>query len=119
MQHLLLIMVGGACGTGLRVLMVEALMLSTLWGILAVNTLGSLLAGVVFAAEPRWIPPHLMPLLITGFLGGFTTFSAFSMDSVLLLRAGAYGQALLYMLLSVALGLGGFALGFFATRAVS
>jgi CrcB protein len=62
------------------------------WAILGVNALGSLLAGVVFALahERQWLTVPQQHLLSVGFLGAFTTYSAFSVDCVRLLQAGQW-----------------------------
>jgi CrcB protein len=85
-------------------------------GTLAVNVTGSLLMGLLAAlllARPEMA--RLQPLLMTGILGGFTTFSAFSLDTLALVQRGETGKALAYVIASVALSLlgvlGGYALG--------
>lgn len=62
------------------------------WVILGVNVAGSLLAGIVFALahERQWLSPAAQHLLSVGFLGGFTTYSAFSVDCMRLLQAGEW-----------------------------
>lgn len=78
---------------------------------LAVNILGSFLMGL---AAPR--AGQLGPLLMTGLLGGFTTFSAFSLDAVTLWTRGQHGAAAAYVAASVALSLGALALGLTLAR---
>lgn len=76
------------------------------YGTLGVNVLGSLLMGLLVGAVARYLPdgkPELHALLAVGFLGSFTTFSAFSLDAMLLLERGAHGPLLAYVLLSVIL----------------
>ena len=68
------------------------------WGTLAVNVLGGLLIGVSAAILER---EAMRLLLITGVLGGFTTFSAYSLQSLQLLQGGRFGLALGYALGSV------------------
>jgi len=76
------------------------------FGTLGVNILGCFLIGIVVAVLSRGtLAPEWRPFLVTGILGGFTTFSSFSMESVYLLQAEQYGQAILYILGSVVLGL--------------
>lgn len=79
-------------------------------GTFAVNALGSLLIGFLLqtlsSSTAGW-------LLVTGFCGGFTTFSTFSADTVRLLRAGDYGPAAGYVLLSVGVCLAFTILGMF------
>jgi CrcB protein len=84
------------------------------WGTLAVNVVGGFAIGVLAEVLSRGAPPILRPLLITGFLGGFTTFSAFALEAVSLARP----LALLYVAASVALTLGACALGIWMARAM-
>ena len=109
---ILLVAAGGALGSVLRyavsVLMVASLGAGFPWGTLAVNVLGSAAIGALagLGVEGGW-----RLLLVTGLLGGFTTFSAFSLETALLWER-AWWLALVYVLASVALGLAGFALGY-------
>lgn len=82
-------------------------------GTLAVNVVGSLLMGLIagYFAFRGDAPQGWRLFMTTGILGGFTTFSAFSLDAALLYERGALGQAALYVLGSVALSLIGIALG--------
>jgi CrcB protein len=75
------------------------------WPTLLVNVLGSLLIGILIGAfsEASWFTSVGRPLLVTGLLGGFTTFSAFSLEAVQLAQAGHAIVALGYVLASVAL----------------
>ena len=98
---------GGAIGAVLRYL--TGLALAFPFGTLAVNILGSFLIGVLWVAladRGQWAP-----LLITGILGGFTTFSAFSLDTLRLVEAGRAPMAALYVLASVGLSLAACAAG--------
>jgi CrcB protein len=82
------------------------------WGTLAINWLGCLAIGVVaatMAALPH--PPLLRLFLVTGLLGGFTTFSAFGLETFELLADGEGGRAFLYVAGSVVGGLAAVALG--------
>jgi CrcB protein len=87
-------------------------------GTLSVNVIGSLLMGLIagyFALKGEASQAWRL-FLTTGILGGFTTFSAFSLDAALLYERGALGQALGYVLASVVLSLAGIALGLAAIR---
>ncbi|PVY41821.1 fluoride efflux transporter CrcB [Pontibacter virosus] len=76
------------------------------FGTLAVNVIGCFLMGLVFALIAKHdMAASWRPFLATGILGGFTTFSAFSLESVYMLQTEQYGQAVLYILASVLLGL--------------
>ena len=114
-QTLPLIALGGAIGSVLRYLMVAAI--GAPWGTAAVNVLGSFAIGVLFVlldARTGW-----QLFLITGLLGGFTTFSAFSLDTLKLFEAGQPLQAALYVLGSVALSLIAVALGVALARGIA
>lgn len=90
------------------------------WGTLTVNVLGSFTAGVLveFMALVWHGTPELQALLIVGFLGGFTTFSAFSVETILMMERGDIGAAVIYALVTVALSVGAMAAGLHATRGV-
>lgn len=91
------------------------------WGTLAINVAGSFLMGVFaawFALRAGW-PQHLRLFLTTGLLGGFTTFSAFSLDSALMWEKGAFGPLALYVGGSVALSIAGLFAGMAAVRLLS
>ena len=76
------------------------------YGTLTVNIAGCLLIGIVYGLTERSGLSHEWRLfLATGILGGFTTFSAFSYESISLMRDGHTGTALLYIGCSVVLGL--------------
>ncbi len=87
------------------------------WATVAINVLGSFLLGVLVVAP--WASAQSRTALGVGFLGGFTTFSTFSVQAFLDLQAGRPGRAVIYVLASVALGLGAAALGYYLGRAVS
>lgn len=117
----LLVALGGALGAALRFLFGAAMLRLTgpqefPLPILTVNALGSLLMGlfVVFAAQKGMAQAG--PFVMTGLLGGFTTFSAFSLETVTLMERGAFGAAALYVLLSVVLSVGGLMLGLWIAR---
>jgi CrcB protein len=87
------------------------------WGTLTINVVGSVLMGVVtgwFAL--RGGPPQARLFLATGVLGGFTTFSTFSLEAVTLIERGDWGAALAYVLVSVLAGIAGLALALVAMR---
>ena len=103
MTHLLLVALGGAVGSVLRYL-TGLLTLRVFgpgfpWRTLAVNIFGSLLIGIAAEVIGRKISAsqEMRLLLITGFLGGFTTFSAFSLDIAFLFERGALASAGLYL----------------------
>ncbi|MGR3364619.1 MAG: fluoride efflux transporter CrcB [Maritimibacter harenae] len=87
-------------------------------GTVIVNVLGSLLMGVLFVVLARKGGNAYAPFLMTGVLGGFTTFSAFSLDTLVLFERGQAGTAGLYVVASVALSLIALVVGAMLTRAV-
>lgn len=98
---------GGAVGSVLRYLTVAAF--GAPWAVAAVNVVGSFVMGVLFSALSS--RTQLSPLLMAGVLGGFTTFSAFSLDAFKLWQSGQTLQAGLYVAVSVGLSLIAVALG--------
>ncbi|KQT45399.1 camphor resistance protein CrcB [Methylobacterium sp. Leaf456] len=89
------------------------------WGTLTINVVGSVLMGIVtgwFAL--RGGPPQARLFLATGVLGGFTTFSTFSLEAFTLIERGDGGAALAYVLISVLAGIGGLALALVVMRQV-
>ena len=118
-----LVALGGAIGASLRWLMGVAILRVTgpsdfPVAILSANVLGSFLMGVFVVAAAHKGLTHLSPFVMTGLLGGFTTFSAFSLETMTLIERGAMGQATLYIALSVGLSVGGLALGLLLARGV-
>jgi CrcB protein len=110
-RQLLLIGTGGFLGSTLRFLASGFFATSIVMpefpiGTLLVNAIGCLLIGVITAilelAQPS--SQDLRLFLITGMLGGFTTFSAFGMETITLLRRDLYLSAALYVFLSVIMG---------------
>jgi CrcB protein len=124
MLPLLYVMVGGAVGSGARYLTGRA-MLSLLgadypFGTLAVNLIGGLLMGVLVGVLARNTASETWRLLLgVGVLGGFTTFSAFSLDVVTMIERGALGVALGYVLVSVIGSVAALFAGLSAVRAVA
>jgi fluoride exporter len=112
---LALIALGGAAGSVLRYMMVLAI--GAPLGTAAVNVLGSFAIGallILLGSRESW-----QFLLMTGLLGGFTTFSAFSLDTLRLVEAGQPLQAAAYVLGSVVLSLIAVALGVALARSLT
>lgn len=100
MNNLLMIAVGGALGAisryGLSQLAINVFGKGFPFGTLIANFVGSLLMGLLFALlESESILPHAKISLGVGFLGAFTTFSTFSLDTVLMIQAGDIQKAIL------------------------
>lgn len=112
-------MSGGAIGAGARFAVGQLARGPDFpWATLTVNLAGALLMGLLAGAMGRHGPPggSVWLFLGTGVLGGFTTFSAFSLDAMTLFGRGAYGLASAYVLTSVLGALALFAGGFLLTR---
>lgn len=98
---------GGAFGASLRYVVAiavhQVLGYGFPYGTLIVNSIGSALIGylVVFLPDTAAGIPALRLLLITGLLGGFTTFSTFSLETLVLFENGHLGRALLNVVLSI------------------
>jgi CrcB protein len=111
---------GGAIGASLRYLTnVGALRLfgqGFPMGTLFVNVLGSFVMGVLVVVLAKKGGTHLAPLLMTGILGGYTTFSAFSLDALTLWERGQHSLAFGYVAASVILSLAAIAAGLFVAR---
>jgi crcB protein len=108
MNAYLLVFVGGGLGSVARYAATSAVGRAAgttfPWGTLVVNVAGSLVMGLVIAwlARRSAGDEAVRLLLATGFLGGFTTFSAFSLDAVTLYERGALSSAAFYVAASVA-----------------
>ncbi len=121
MNSLFLVMAGGAVGAGLRHLVGRAALAALgpawPWGTLTVNIVGGLAMGVLAGSLSRVSDGEAWRLLLgVGVLGGFTTFSAFSLDAVLMIQRGEIAAVLAYVLLSVSGAIGALALGLGITR---
>ena len=119
---LLQVALGGALGASARYLTgVAAMRLigpGFPWATLFVNVMGSFLMGVLVIWFAHRDLTRLAPLLMTGLLGGFTTFSAFSLDAVSLWQRGEAAAAALYVGVSVALSLAALLAGMGVARGV-
>src|SRR3954470_3443506 len=127
MQAFLIVALGAGIGGALRhsvnVGCVRYCGLAFPWGTLTVNRVGSLTMGLIagwlaFKAQAAWSQP-LRLFLTTGVLGGFTTFSAFSLDAVLMWERGQGGLAAVYVAVSVVASIAGLAAGLALVRALS
>ena len=118
---LLAIAIGGGLGSLARHYLSTAIYTVTggTWGILAVNVVGGFAMGLIveLSALKLSLSPELRAFLTTGILGGFTTFSAFSLDSALLIERGDWTGAGSYMVGSVVLSVAGLFAGLWLVRA--
>ena len=87
-------------------------------GVITVNVLGSFLMGVLVVWLAHRSLTHLNPFLMTGILGGFTTFSAFSLETWTLVERGQGHLAIAYVVLSVVLSIMALVAGLMLMRAV-
>ncbi len=117
MQTIVAIALGGALGALSRHFMARSVMhmlgLGFPYGTLAVNILGSFLMGLIVAllAFRFNLSTHMQAFLTVGFLGGFTTFSAFSLEVVNLIERNETGLGALYITLSVLMAVGALFIG--------
>ena len=127
MLSIFLVFVGGGVGAALRygVNVAAAAWFGTgfPWGTMIVNVVGSFVIGALaawfaFRGDAMWTQP-LRLFLATGILGGFTTFSAFSLDFALLFERGEIGQGIAYVLVSLALSLAAVFAGLFLVRSMA
>jgi CrcB protein len=118
-----LVALGGAIGAACRYLVGVGLMRLTgpmdfPLAVLTVNIVGSVLMGVFVVAAANKGLTHFGPFVMTGVLGGFTTFSAFSLEAVTLMERGQIAAAGAYVALSVGLSIGGLMLGLWIARGI-
>ena len=115
--------IGGALRHGVNVGCARMCGVAFPWGTLTVNVVGSFIMGVLagwlaFRAGEGWSQP-LRLFLTTGLLGGFTTFSAFSLDAVLIWERGQIGLAAAYVAASVVLSIAGLLAGLALIRTLT
>jgi fluoride exporter len=127
MQAYLLVFFGAGFGGCLRhtVNLLAARLLGTgfPWGTFLINISGSLIMGLLagffaFRSGQAWTP-NVRLFMLTGILGGYTTFSAFSLDAALLYERGELGLSAAYVFGSVGLALGGVFAGLAIVRALT
>jgi len=120
--NILLIALGGGAGSVLRYLCHRWMATASgnavfPIGTMVVNLIGCLVIGLLFGWSTKYgMPEHKMAFLMTGFCGGFTTFSAFTLDAHELARQEKLGWFFLYIGASVILGLAATWLGIKLTR---
>lgn len=123
MINLFLVFIGGAFGSISRYLIAQLINYffanQFFLGTILINVLGSFLIGILYilaSEQVRMISESVKLLLITGFLGSFTTFSAFSLDFFRLIEVGQITIAICYVILSVGLSLLGVFVGFYLAK---
>ena len=121
MKQVLLVFIGGGTGSALRYLVGKIFNNTTQgfpWGTFSVNIIGSLLIGILMgmALKNSSLSENQTLLLVTGFCGGFTTFSAFAYENQVFLKEGDFTNFFIYTLGSIGLGLVAVFLGFFLSK---
>lgn len=122
MGTVIAVAIGGALGSvaryALNVLAENRLGADFPWGILIVNVLGSFAIGVLFVllVERPGLSEAWRAFLMVGFLGGFTTFSTFSLQALELLQTGRYLESAAYVLGSMVLSIIGCLVGILLMR---
>ena len=124
MPNLLLVMLGGAIGSGARHLVGRATLAwfgpDYPWGTLSVNLIGGMAMGLLVGTLSRTGGSEQVRLLLAvGVLGGFTTFSAFSLDTIVMIERGQMLAASGYVLASVIGSIAALAVGLSLTRAAA
>lgn len=127
MIQTLLVFIGGGLGAvgrhGVNIAAARILGFGLPWGTLVVNIVGSFAMGLIvgwfaFKADTG-LSQHARLFLTTGMLGGFTTFSAFSLDAVLLWERGEVVAAAAYVIVSVVVSIAGLIAGLALVRALA
>ena len=125
MQNTLLVMAGGAMGAACRYqlgrLMTHVMGPGYPWGTLTANVLGGLAMGLLAGILARFVDggEQIRLFVAIGVLGGFTTFSSFSLEVVLMLQRGQMAMGLGYITASVIGAVGMMALGLLVVRALA
>ena len=120
LQNMLLVFIGGGLGSVLRYILSKQLnpvFENFFLGTVTVNIVGSLLIGFFIGMELRYLlnKPYLL-FLVTGFCGGFTTFSTFALENYLFIKEGQFTSVLLNIALSLILGIISVVLGFYLAK---
>ena len=133
MFNIFLIAIGGALGSVTRYLAIEFFTKNFMknfsanfpsnfpWPVFFVNIIGSMLAGILYYFMIRYFDSfdvRIKNLVMIGFLGGFTTFSTFSLDFFRLFTAGQIGLALTYTIASVTISITALFFGFYLTKLI-
>lgn len=121
MKQVFLVFLGGGVGSALRFLMSRALnpfLKNFFLGTFLVNIIGCLLIGLVMGlfTKGKLLTENQMLLLVAGFCGGFTTFSAFAFEKHSLLKSGEILHFSIYAILSIIIGILAVSLGIWLSR---
>ena len=121
MKPWLLVFIGGGLGSVLRYFMSKALNPYFTYfylGTFLVNILGCLLIGFILglSLKGNYLSPNQTLILVTGFCGGFTTFSTFAFEKQSLLSAGEYVHFSIYLIASVVIGISSVVLGLWLAK---
>ncbi|MBN8829579.1 MAG: fluoride efflux transporter CrcB [Sphingomonadales bacterium] len=125
MSNILLVMIGGAIGSAARYLLGQAAFRALgpgwPWGTFAANILGGLFMGLLvgWLAQRAAGGEPIRLFVAVGMLGGFTTFSSFSLETMLMIERGQWAPALLYIVMSVLFAVGALALGLSIMRSAT
>ncbi len=112
---------GGVCRFVLGSLIISIMGKNFPWATMSINLIGSFLMGFLFVLISNRLAdlaPLLTPLILVGILGGFTTFSSFSIETLKLIQNGKLAYALTYVLISTTLGVSFAGLGFTITQKI-
>ena len=121
MKSFLLVFLGGGLGSGLRYLVTAAMNQHSKdlpYGTFTVNVIGCLLMGIIlgYAQKENALNSSQTLLLITGFCGGFTTFSAFANENLELIKNGEILNLSLYTFGSIIIGILAVFIGLYLTK---
>ena len=121
MQKIFYVGLGGFIGAALRYIISSKMVSDTIpWGTLLVNVIGGVLIGLIMqlCLSTDYFSPNMKLFLTTGVLGGLTTFSTFSYETMSLFSSGDFKNGILNICLNLVLCLGGVLLGQYAALKV-
>jgi len=113
MTILLSVFVGGGFGSVLRMLTNSGFGNQFYLGTLLVNLTGSFFIGFIYNSDAKFLTEPLKMMIMTGIIGGLTTFSGFALDFFKLAQMGEFKRAFLYFIITNMLAIGGCMLGYF------